>query len=91
METDAATRSRQRADEAHLKEAVSLPTSPALVDAKVLAAGMRNMELTEFVGKARRALSEGKERFKMARENQPKPSTMNLSVRLTALLLFGIE
>ncbi|XP_068762310.1 uncharacterized protein [Montipora capricornis] len=64
----AATRARKREDEAQLKEAVSLPTSSAPVDAIVLATGMRNMELTEFVGDARRALSDGKERFKMARE-----------------------
>ncbi|XP_068670856.1 uncharacterized protein [Montipora foliosa] len=88
LETDAATRSRERADEAHLKEAVSLPTSPAHVDAIVLTAEMRNMELTEFVGDARRALSEGKERFKMAREkateafNNESLSTLD---RITAI------
>ncbi|XP_068762324.1 uncharacterized protein [Montipora capricornis] len=88
LKTDAATRSRQTANEAQLKEAVSLTTSPAPVDSIVLAAGMRNMELTEFVGEARRALSQGKERFKMAREeatrafNNESLSTLD---RITAL------
>ena len=84
----AATRARKREDEAQLKKAVSLPTSSAPVDAIVLATGMRNMELTEFVGDARRALSDGKERFKMAREkateafNNESLSTLD---RITAI------
>ena len=70
VDTDVATRSAQRADEEQLRDAVSLPTSPprAPVNSVVLTAGMRNMELKEFRGEAKRALSQGKERFKMARE-----------------------
>ncbi|XP_068716087.1 uncharacterized protein [Montipora foliosa] len=84
----AARRGRKREDEAQLKEAVSLPTSSAPVDEIVLATGMRNMEPTEFVGDARRALSDGKERFKMAREkateafNNESLSTLD---RITAI------
>ena len=87
LESDAATRERQRADEAQLKDAVSLPTSPAFLDA-IDAAEMRNTELTEFVGETRRALSQGKERFKMAREkatealNNESLSTLD---RITAI------
>ena len=88
LETDEATRSRQRADEAQFKEAVSLPTSPAPIKSIVLAAAMRNMELTEFVGEARRALSEGKERFKMAREEATKAfnnESLSTLDRITAI------
>ena len=88
LETDEATRSRQRADEAQFKEAVSLPTSPAPIKSKVLASAKRNMELTEFVGEARRALSEGKERFKMAREEATKAfnnESLSTLDRITAI------
>ncbi|XP_068673425.1 uncharacterized protein [Montipora foliosa] len=88
LQTDAATKARQRTDEAQLKEAVSLTTSPAPVDSIVLAAGIRNMELTEFIGEARRALSEGKERFKMAREEATKAfnnESLSTLDRITAI------
>ncbi|XP_068731060.1 uncharacterized protein [Montipora capricornis] len=84
----AARRGRKREDEAQLKEAMSLLTSSAPVDAIVRATGMRNMEPTEFVGDARRALSDGKERFKTAREkateafNNESLSTLD---RITAI------
>ena len=98
----AATRARKREDEAQLKEAMSLLTSSAPVDAIVLATGMRNMELTEFVGDARRALSDGKERFKMAREkateafNNESLSTLDriTAIRyrvMAAILASGVE
>ncbi|XP_068716146.1 uncharacterized protein [Montipora foliosa] len=72
LETDAATRSRQRADEPQLKDVVSWPTFPAPVKSIVLTAGIRNMKLTGFIGEARGVLSQGKERFKMAREEATK-------------------
>ena len=60
LETDAATKLRQRRNEVQLKEAVSLPTSPAHVDLIVIDAGMRNMELTEFGEESKNIALSGK-------------------------------
>ena len=49
-------------------EELSSPATPATVKTVALAAQMTNMELTEFSETTKRALSEAKERFKMARE-----------------------
>ena len=70
--SDAATWARQKIDEAQFKDTVNLSTSSTPVKSVVLAAGIKNKELTEFGGEAKRALSQGKHRFKMAREEATK-------------------
>ena len=57
--------------EDHWKE-TSSPSTAAAVKTVALAAWKRNMELKELNGKTKRALSEAKERFKMAREEATK-------------------
>ena len=48
--------------------------------------------MTEFGEESKTSLSQGKKRFKMAREEATKAfNNESLSIRLTALLLFGIE
>ena len=83
-----ATRARQRAEQAKSKDAVSLPTSPAHVGVEVLCAGTRNIELTEIGEGAKRALSQGKKRFKMAREEATKAfnnESLSTLDRITAI------
>ena len=88
LETDAATKLRQRRNEAQLKEARSLPTSPAHGDLIVIDAGMRNMELTEFGEESKTSLYQGKKRFKMAREEATKAfnnESLSTLDRITAI------
>jgi len=58
---------REKIKQESFKE-LSSPSPTAAMKTVALTAGMANMELTEFSETTKRALSEAKERFKMARE-----------------------
>ena len=70
-ETGVATLPARQGIEGHLKE-MSSPSASAAMKTVSLTAGIRNMEHKELSDKTKRALSEAKDRFKMAREEATK-------------------
>ena len=81
----ASTRAKERNE--NFKE-LSSPSTTAAMKTVALAAGMTNMELTEFSEGTKEALSEAKERFKMAREEATRASNneaLSTLDRITAI------